>query len=80
MKIGDTHTKRHRHGSYKTSGERRLPVLVSDFSTNLEVVSDPAHIFSVGNIPELTAKISALSGLRLTPTEREAHGQQHAPV
>jgi glycosyltransferase involved in cell wall biosynthesis len=50
-----------------------LPVLVSDIPSNLEVVSDPAHIFSVGNIPELTAKISALSGLRLTPTEREAH-------
>jgi glycosyltransferase involved in cell wall biosynthesis len=49
-----------------------LPVLVSDIPSNLEVVSDPAHIFAMGNIHELSAKISALSGLRLCPAEREA--------
>jgi glycosyltransferase involved in cell wall biosynthesis len=49
-----------------------IPVLVSDIPSNLEVVSDPAHVFRVGDIPELSAKISALTDLRLDATEREA--------
>src|SRR5258708_8907597 len=49
-----------------------LPVLVSDIPSNLEVVSHPAHVFRVGDIPELSAKISVLTDLRLDAVEREA--------
>jgi glycosyltransferase involved in cell wall biosynthesis len=49
-----------------------LPVLVSDIPSNLEVVADPARVFRVGDIPELSAKISALTDLRLDAAEREA--------
>jgi glycosyltransferase involved in cell wall biosynthesis len=49
-----------------------LPVLVSDIPSNLEVVSDPAHVFRVGDIPELIAKISVLTDLKLDAVEREA--------
>jgi glycosyltransferase involved in cell wall biosynthesis len=48
-----------------------LPVLVSDIPSNLEVVSDPAHVFRMGNIAELGAKISDLNRLKLSATERE---------
>jgi len=49
-----------------------VPVLVSDISPNLEVVSDPAHIFPMGDVAELGAKISALAELKLDATVREA--------
>ena len=48
-----------------------LPVLVSDIPSNLDVVSDPAHVFRMGDIPELIAKISVLTHLRLGAAERE---------
>jgi glycosyltransferase involved in cell wall biosynthesis len=49
-----------------------LPALVSDIPSNLEVVSDPVHVFRMGDIAELGAKISALTELKLDATEREA--------
>ena len=49
-----------------------LPALVSDIPSNLEVVSDPVHVFRMGDIAELTAKICALTELKLDATEREA--------
>jgi glycosyltransferase involved in cell wall biosynthesis len=49
-----------------------LPVLVSDIPSNLEVVGDPARVFRMGNITELSVKMAALSSLKLTITEREA--------
>jgi len=49
-----------------------VPVLVSDISPNLEVVSDPARIFQMGNLAELTARMSALVDLKPDATEREA--------
>jgi glycosyltransferase involved in cell wall biosynthesis len=49
-----------------------VPVLVSDISSNLEVVDDPARVFRIGDIAELSAKITALSGLKLDAAEREA--------
>jgi glycosyltransferase involved in cell wall biosynthesis len=50
-----------------------VPVLVSDIPSNLEVVDDDAaRVFKMGDIAELSAKISALSGLKLDAAEREA--------
>ena len=49
-----------------------LPVLVSDIPSNLEVVGDPARVFQMGDIAELSAKISALTDLKLDAAEREA--------
>jgi glycosyltransferase involved in cell wall biosynthesis len=49
-----------------------VPVLVSDISPNLEVISDPAHIFPMGDVAELGAKISTLAELKLDATVREA--------
>jgi glycosyltransferase involved in cell wall biosynthesis len=49
-----------------------VPVLVSDIPSNLEVVDDAARVFKMGDIAELSAKISALSGLELDAAEREA--------
>jgi glycosyltransferase involved in cell wall biosynthesis len=49
-----------------------LPVLVSDIPSNLEVISDPAHIFRVGDIQELSTKISALSDQPLDEAARDA--------
>ncbi|MEH2523500.1 MULTISPECIES: glycosyltransferase family 4 protein [unclassified Bradyrhizobium] len=49
-----------------------VPVLVSDIPSNLEVVDDAARVFKMGDIAELSAKISALSGLKLEAPEREA--------
>ena len=49
-----------------------LPVLVSDIASNLEVVGDPARIFRMGEIAELSAKLCALTGLKLDVAEREA--------
>jgi glycosyltransferase involved in cell wall biosynthesis len=49
-----------------------LPVLVSDIPSNLEVVSDPARVFRMGDIEELGAKITALTDLKLDEAQREA--------
>lgn len=49
-----------------------VPVLVSDIPSNLEVVADPAHIFPMGDVTELGARISALACVKLGATEREA--------
>ena len=40
-----------------------VPVLVSDIPSNLEVVGDPARVFRMGDIAELSAKIRALTSL-----------------
>ncbi|HEX4210225.1 MAG TPA: glycosyltransferase family 4 protein [Candidatus Binataceae bacterium] len=49
-----------------------LPVLVSDIPSNLEVVGDADRVFPMGNIAELSAKIRALSDMRLSATDRDA--------
>jgi glycosyltransferase involved in cell wall biosynthesis len=49
-----------------------LPVLVSDITSNREIVSDPAQVFNVGDIDDLTAKLAAFSNCRVEATEREA--------
>ncbi|XIA62316.1 glycosyltransferase [Bradyrhizobium sp. TZ2] len=49
-----------------------VPVLVSDIPSSLEVVDDATRVFKMGSIAELTAKMSALSGLKLDAAEREA--------
>jgi len=49
-----------------------LPVLVSDIPSNLEVVADPARVFPMGNIAELSGKIRVLTALKLGAAEREA--------
>jgi glycosyltransferase involved in cell wall biosynthesis len=49
-----------------------VPVLVSDIPSSLEVVDDAARVFKMGDVAELTVKISALSGLKLGAAEREA--------
>jgi glycosyltransferase involved in cell wall biosynthesis len=49
-----------------------LPVLVSDIPSNLEVVADPARVFRMGSIAELSGKIRALTALKLGAAEREA--------
>jgi glycosyltransferase involved in cell wall biosynthesis len=49
-----------------------LQVLVSDIPCNMEVVSDPAHIFRVGDIEELCSKMTALADIKLSPVDREA--------
>ncbi|WP_298952496.1 glycosyltransferase family 4 protein [uncultured Methylobacterium sp.] len=38
-----------------------VPALVSDIPANLEVVDDPARIFRVGDVPGLSAKLTALA-------------------
>jgi glycosyltransferase involved in cell wall biosynthesis len=48
-----------------------LPVLVSDIPANLEVVDDPARIFRMSDIGELSAKICALTDVKLVAAERE---------
>ena len=49
-----------------------LSVLVSDIPSNLEVVSDPAHIFHVGDCEEMRSKLSAMTALKWSADEREA--------
>ena len=49
-----------------------VPVLVSDIPSNLEVVDDPARVFRMGDIAELSAKICALTCLKLDVKLREA--------
>jgi len=55
-----------------------LHVLVSDIAPNLEVVTDPEHIFHVGDCEELGAKLSALTKTRLSEVEREAVRRESA--
>ncbi|WGR69667.1 MULTISPECIES: glycosyltransferase family 4 protein [unclassified Bradyrhizobium] len=54
-----------------------LPVLVSDIAPNLEVVSDPEHIFRVGNCEEMSTKLSALTVARYAE-DREAVRRESA--
>jgi glycosyltransferase involved in cell wall biosynthesis len=49
-----------------------LPVLVSDIRSNLEVVSNPAQVFRMGDIQELSTKITVMTAVKLDPSQREA--------
>ena len=49
-----------------------LPVLVSDIPSNLEAIGNPARVFRLGDIGELSTKIRALTGSKMDETEREA--------
>jgi glycosyltransferase involved in cell wall biosynthesis len=49
-----------------------LPVLVSDIPSNLEVISDPAQIFRVGDTCDLASRLASLTSLKLSMNEREA--------
>ncbi|MDF0520516.1 glycosyltransferase family 4 protein [Bradyrhizobium yuanmingense] len=55
-----------------------LPVLVSDIAPNLEVVTDPEHIFHVGDCEEMRAKLSTLTVSRRNAEEREEVRRQSA--
>jgi glycosyltransferase involved in cell wall biosynthesis len=48
-----------------------LPVLVSDIPSNMEVVSDPAHVFRVGDTRDLSSKLVSLTSLKRSPNDRE---------
>ncbi|MBI5263588.1 MAG: glycosyltransferase family 4 protein [Bradyrhizobium sp.] len=48
-----------------------LPVLVSDIPSNLEVVSDGAHVFRVGDCEEMRSKIAALTVLEWSAEDRQ---------
>ena len=54
-----------------------VPVLVSDIPSNMEVISDPAHIFHVGNVQDLSGKLSALAGLQTETGDREARRREN---
>jgi len=54
-----------------------LPVLVSDIPSNMEVVSDPGNIFHVGDVQELSGKLSALSGLQMESGDREVRRREN---
>ena len=49
-----------------------LPVLVSNIPSNMEVVTDPEHVFEVGDLRDLSAKLVTLTSLKLEAAEREA--------
>lgn len=49
-----------------------LPVLVSDIPSNLEVVSNPAQVFRMGDIHELSTKIAAMTEVKLSRAQRES--------
>jgi glycosyltransferase involved in cell wall biosynthesis len=49
-----------------------LPVLVSNIPSNMEVVSDPSRIFSVGDTRDLASKLAAVASVKLEASEREA--------
>jgi glycosyltransferase involved in cell wall biosynthesis len=49
-----------------------LPVLVSNIPSNLEVVDDPARVFRMGDMQELSAKITALTDFKLDDAQRQA--------
>jgi glycosyltransferase involved in cell wall biosynthesis len=55
-----------------------LPVLVSDIPSNLEIVSDPAHIFKVGDTHELGSKLLSLAVTQADLASREAVGRDTA--
>jgi glycosyltransferase involved in cell wall biosynthesis len=48
-----------------------IPVLVSDIPPNLEVTTDPARVFKMGDVKDLSRRISALSDVQLSARERE---------
>lgn len=54
-----------------------LPVLVSDIPSNLEVISDRRRTFKMGDVAELTAKITALTAEPEPPLERHAVGREN---
>lgn len=55
-----------------------LPVLVSNIPSNMEVVSDPSHVFQVGDTQDLSSKLATLVDLKFDPAEREALGRENA--
>jgi glycosyltransferase involved in cell wall biosynthesis len=48
-----------------------VPVLVSDIPPNRQVVEEPTRIFAVGDISELSARLSAVVDVRLDPAQRD---------
>jgi glycosyltransferase involved in cell wall biosynthesis len=48
-----------------------LPVLVSDIPANLEVIDDSARAFRMGDLQDLSTKISACTASRSPPADRE---------
>lgn len=49
-----------------------LPVLVSDIPSNMEVVSNPAQVFRMGDVQELGTKITMMTDVKLDQVQREA--------
>lgn len=48
-----------------------LPILVSNIPSNIEVVSDPSHVFQVGDTDDLASKLVALAGSKQDAGNRE---------
>ena len=55
-----------------------LSVLVSDIPPNTEVITNPGRIFRVGDVEDLSAKISALTDVRLSARHCEAFRRENA--
>ncbi|MDQ8728031.1 glycosyltransferase family 4 protein [Bradyrhizobium sp. LHD-71] len=55
-----------------------LPVLVSDIPSNMEVVSDPANVFKVGDVRDLSLKLTSLADVKLDAAAREALRRDNA--
>jgi glycosyltransferase involved in cell wall biosynthesis len=55
-----------------------LPTLVSDIPSNLEVVSDPARIFKMGDVDELSSKLETLAAVKMDASAREAVRRENA--
>jgi glycosyltransferase involved in cell wall biosynthesis len=49
-----------------------VPILVSDIPSNLEVIDDPAHVFHMGDVAELAAKMTTLAEPNMDLADREA--------
>lgn len=54
-----------------------LPVLVSDIPSNLEVINDRSRTFRMGDIAELTAKLTELTAQPEPQLERHSIGRQN---
>jgi glycosyltransferase involved in cell wall biosynthesis len=55
-----------------------LPVLVSNIPPNIEVISDPSHLFCVDDTHDLSSKLLALTSSKPDASEREAMRQESA--
>jgi glycosyltransferase involved in cell wall biosynthesis len=55
-----------------------LPALVSAIPSNMEVVSDPAYVFKVGDVADLSEKLGRLANVQLDADTRETIRRDNA--